>query len=89
MKEPTNIFGELLRHKIKNRGLTQKQLAKLVNIPESTISRYCSGERLPSIINMDHICRFLGTTIDDFMREVIQNDFINAIDSDRADLDRG
>jgi transcriptional regulator with XRE-family HTH domain len=40
-------FGERLRQIIKEKGLTQAEVAKLLSIGESTVSFYESGKRQP------------------------------------------
>lgn len=44
-------LGELLKSKRKERNLTLKQVARLIGVSESLISRYESGENEPSFMN--------------------------------------
>lgn len=80
MKEPTTTFAKHLRRTIKDRGMTQKQLAECANIPECTLSRYCTGERTPGLWQMYHICMALHISMDVFIFEVISlNRFRNEV----------
>ncbi len=54
-KEWSLKFSKKLIEKMKIAGLNQKELAKLANISETTISRYISGSRIPNatvVINL-------------------------------------
>ena len=48
-KTDKNIIGERLRATRKSRHLTQKDISKELEIPQSNVSLYETGEQLPSI----------------------------------------
>lgn len=45
-------------------NLTQKGLAKKLNIGQSTIAQYEKGEREPTVHNLTLYCDFFGVTVD-------------------------
>lgn len=50
-------FAKSLRAALKQRGMTQKRLAKLVGVSASKMSRICSGRFLPDgalVVRVDH-----------------------------------
>lgn len=46
------------------RGMTQKELAKVSNVTESAISHYIKGDRVPRGVNLRKIADALHTTVD-------------------------
>lgn len=55
-----NRIAEML----KQRGMTQKELASAANITESAISHYVKGDRVPRGVNLIKIAKALETTTD-------------------------
>lgn len=53
---------------IKERGMTQVELAQRSGVSEAAISRYINGERVPDVFTLDKIACVLNCTIDDFLR---------------------
>jgi transcriptional regulator with XRE-family HTH domain len=47
-----DIFADNLADILKDRNMSQRELAYETNISESVISRYISKERMPSLINI-------------------------------------
>ena len=64
----------LIRDAMASRGWNQKRLADETCISESTISRYMSGERLPSLMNCKIICDVLYLDYYEVMNEIIKED---------------
>ena len=48
---------------MRKEGISQKELAKISGISESSISRYLSGELEPRLDILSNISRALGTTV--------------------------
>ena len=48
VETPGAVFGELLRIKRQDAGLTQEQAAKLIHVERSLITKFENGERVPS-----------------------------------------
>lgn len=47
-----------------NKGLTQRELAKALNVTKSAISGYESGLRVPSLEGLHAIANYFGVSID-------------------------
>lgn len=63
------MIGERLKQLRKERGLTQKQLAKELGISASTIGMYEQGRREPDHRLLSKICRFFSVSSDFFIEE--------------------
>ena len=55
-------FTRRTKQLMKDNGISQKELAALSGISESSISRYLSGELEPRMDILSNIARVLGTT---------------------------
>lgn len=53
----------------KKKGLTQAQLADLLNISNKTVSRWETGEGYPEITLLSPLARALGVTVDELLAE--------------------
>lgn len=62
-KEWRTEFVKRVTRKMVDSGLNQKELAKLANMSESTISRYLKGTRTPSISAVINISKVLNMSI--------------------------
>ena len=69
-------FGERLASLLQKRGMTQKDLAELVNTTEATLSRYVSGDREPKADMLANLATALNTT----------SDYLLGIERDEFDL---
>jgi len=58
----------LLRTVCSEAALTQSEVAERLNLPQSFVSKYESGERRLDLIELRHICKALGITLGDFVR---------------------
>ncbi len=52
-------FGRKLDALLKGRGITQRVFAEQLNTTEATVSRYCSGDRVPDITTLVQIAELL------------------------------
>lgn len=52
------------------RGLTQKALAKLLNVSEPTISQYETGARKPDIVTLKKLAAILECTTDQLLEPI-------------------
>lgn len=59
-----------LRTKREERGLTQKQLAGMLGLPQSYVSKIETCERRMDFIELRTICILLGMSVVDFMQEI-------------------
>ena len=59
-----NTFALIIRELLRERGMTQKTLSELSNIPRSTLARILSNESDPSFEQMVAIAKVLGVSLD-------------------------
>lgn len=69
-------LGKRISAALKDRGMTQKELAERVWVTEATMSRYISGERNPTPEVIANIATALCTT----------SDYLLGIDTDSFDF---
>ncbi|WP_259068913.1 helix-turn-helix domain-containing protein [Mucilaginibacter sp. X4EP1] len=60
------VVTELLYRLRINAGLTQKQLADLLNVPQSFISKIETGERRINLIELRELCKTLNSNLVEF-----------------------
>lgn len=60
-------FHEKLQQLRKHRGLTQEELAEILFVSRTAVSKWESGRGLPSIDSLKAISAFFGVTIDDLL----------------------
>jgi len=60
----------LLRRFRTHAGVTQAELAARLDVPQSLISKYESGERRLDILELRQVCRALGLSLADFVRKM-------------------
>ena len=63
-------FGLLLTEYRKSTGLTQAQLSQMVDMSQSTIGMYESGNRLPNILALAKIARVLWVRPDKLIPDI-------------------
>jgi transcriptional regulator with XRE-family HTH domain len=56
-----------LRHEA---GLTQVQVAAALDVPQSFVSKYESGERRLDVVELGYVARVLGVTASDVLRRL-------------------
>ncbi|MBR5761429.1 MAG: helix-turn-helix transcriptional regulator, partial [Lachnospiraceae bacterium] len=59
----TKDIGERILFLRKNKGVTQEQLAKALNITNQAVSKWESGQCLPDIQLIPEIASFFGVSI--------------------------
>ncbi len=59
-----NIFPSRLKELRNSKGLTQKQLAKELNVTDDSIFSWEKGRSQPSIENLIMLCKFFGVSSD-------------------------
>lgn len=64
-----------MKELISQKGISQKQLAKISGLTESTISHYVRGERVPRGVNLIKIAKALDTTTDYLLGNEENEDF--------------
>ena len=63
------LFGERLAALRKEKGLTQAQLAEILNVSNKTISRWETAEGYPEITLLVPLAKALGVTVDELLAE--------------------
>jgi transcriptional regulator with XRE-family HTH domain len=59
-----NDFAKKLTDLMKEHGISQNQLAKILSVKQQTISRYMKGEREPEIDTIIKIAKFFEVSTD-------------------------
>ena len=57
-------FAKKLKKCIYDIGYTQKTFAEAIQVSPATVSNWCRGDRLPSLILMPDICEALHVSAD-------------------------
>lgn len=57
-------FVNRLNTTLEEKGMTQRELAEKTGMPEGTISRYCSGKRVPNAMQILTIAKALNVKTD-------------------------
>lgn len=60
-------FGEKLQQLRKKKGLTQEELAGVLYVSRTAVSKWESGRGYPNIDSLKAIAKFFGVTIDDLL----------------------
>lgn len=66
-REWLKVFSKNLKDAILDAHYTQVRFSKETKIPQSSLSRYLRGERIPSIEDVISICKVLDISIDDMI----------------------
>jgi len=61
-------LAALLRSVRSEAGLTQAEVAGGLQLPQSFVSKYESGERRIDLVELRQICKVLGISLGDFVR---------------------
>jgi transcriptional regulator with XRE-family HTH domain len=70
--DEATIVRDLLRTSRERAGLTQLDVAKALNVPQSYVSKYETGERRLDFTETSAVCVTLGISIVDFAKEFAQ-----------------
>lgn len=62
----------LLRTARESAGLTQVELAKKLNVPQSFVSKIENGERRVDLVELHAICKALGVSLSKFVQKFEQ-----------------
>ena len=63
-------FLSLLKEIRQKKGIRQVELAAQLDVPQSFISKYESGERRLDILELRQICQLIGISLDDFIQQM-------------------
>ena len=59
-----NKFSKRLNEVLKEKEMSQKSLAKKINMSQSVVNNYCTGTREPTLDVLVLICKTLGESAD-------------------------
>ena len=62
-----DFFGQRLKERIAEKGLSQKQFAKAVGITEGAVAHYIKGQRYPTYAVLCRISTTYGWSIDELI----------------------
>jgi transcriptional regulator with XRE-family HTH domain len=63
-------FCDLLRQVRLSVGISQAELAKLLDQPQSFVSKFESGERRLDLLELRQVCKALGVSLSDFVNRL-------------------
>ena len=69
-----NILADTLKNLIKQRGITQTELAKKIGVKPNSVSMYCSGNSRPDIRTLIKIASCLDVSTDYLLTGVLSED---------------
>lgn len=61
----SEVLGRRLAELLRQRGMSQKDLAQAAHLTEAAVSRYISGQREPRAVTVANIAKVLGVTPQD------------------------
>jgi transcriptional regulator with XRE-family HTH domain len=59
-----NKFAERLREVLQNNGISQRELARKINMSQGVVNNYCTGHREPTLNVICLICKTLDESAD-------------------------
>lgn len=69
------MFAENIKHMRKIRGLNQKELGKILGINYRLLSRYETGQTVPSVFAASNIAMALQVRVDDLLHSFCEKLF--------------
>jgi transcriptional regulator with XRE-family HTH domain len=67
LKKDYLVVTELLYRLRINAGITQLQLAKLLDVPQSYVSKIETGERRIDVVELKEFCKVLNSDLTEFV----------------------
>ncbi|WP_407371908.1 helix-turn-helix domain-containing protein [Carnobacterium sp.] len=68
-----NNLGKRILELSMEQGISQRKLATMIGVTETTVSRYIKGTREPKIEILSNLATLLDTTIDDLIGDDTSN----------------
>lgn len=69
MTKPNQVFSRNLSAKIKEKGVTQRELAKILGVSEPTVHDWVKGKFYPRINKIELLARYFGCDKSDLIEE--------------------
>jgi len=70
----STLFAETLRRLRTERGLSQRELAKVMFVTQSTVARWENGSRLPDVAMISRLAECLGVDVNTLMSAAASSD---------------
>lgn len=74
MADMYEILSDNLTRLRKSRGLTQADLANILKYSDKSVSKWETGETLPSLETLVHLSDFYGIPVDDLLRKSVDTE---------------
>ena len=68
-----NYLSKKLKQIMETRNLNQKDLAKMANVGQTTISKWLNSNYSPKVKNLEPLAKALGLTVGDLIGDFGQN----------------
>jgi transcriptional regulator with XRE-family HTH domain len=68
------MYGKRLKEVIKKSGINQRELSKIINTPETTISGWIK-QYYPPLENIEKVCNALKISLSDFFMDGKNNNY--------------
>lgn len=65
MTQPQNRFAYKLKRKLKEKNISQSELARRIDVTDTTVSRYIKGDAYPRPLLLRRIANVLDCSIED------------------------
>ena len=72
-KNQNEILLKLLKRIRQEKGIRQIELADRLGVPQSFVSKYESGDRRLDILELRLVCKEIGISLEEFIRELEEN----------------
>lgn len=69
---PEYVFADRLKEQMKQKGITQAELAGMMNVSESTVKDWCQHYTFPSEMNLGELCRIFAPCSADYFHGTIE-----------------
>ena len=83
LSDKSEAFAKNLKGIMKERGLTQNELALALNVPKSTVSAWCRGIKIPSTALIKELSKYFGIKKESLFRD--ERNEIDPIQIDTTD----
>ena len=67
------VFRRLLKELRGAKGLSQRDMARRLKVPQSYVSKYETGERQLDFVETVYVCGALGISIEEFVKAFSEN----------------
>ena len=76
-EEIRKIFSRNLTELLENRNKTQKDLVDFIGVSSSTVSNWCTGQKLPRMDKIQSIAKWLNVNNSELLENKKSNSFIS------------